>query len=182
MDSLAEEKKFYDRFWALLSNRNLMMVFEKYGPTAFRRSSVLEGFEAFIDRNEFCGETCLEIGTLNGLTAILLASRFDNVVTIDIVDRPIKYEIVALLGIENIEFITVADNIEKAEFIGGRDFDGAYMDGDHAHDTQSDFALVCRCGNVLLHEHWDAQPEVMALVESLAGNIVCEGKLALWTA
>ena len=43
----------------------------RYGPAAFRRSSVLEGFERFLKAQNFRGETCVEIGTLKGLTALV---------------------------------------------------------------------------------------------------------------
>jgi hypothetical protein len=178
--SLNEEKLMYERFWALLNDHELMEVFRRYGPSAFRRSSVLEGLEPFIVEQEFGGSACVEIGTLKGLTAIILSRYFDRVITIDIVDDPLKHEIAASLGIRNIEFHTVADNAEKARLIEALEFDGAYVDGDHARDTESDFALVRRCGQVLFHEHWPAQPAVVALCGRL-GGVVTRGKFALWT-
>lgn len=181
MSPLDEEKLFYERFWALLNDRDLMAVFKAYGPAAFRRSSVLEGFESFIKARGFGGKCCVEIGTLKGLTAIVLARYFERVVTIDIVDDPLKREIAAMLGVHNVEFHTVTDNAEKAKRIALLTFDAAYVDGDHARDTESDFALVKRCGKVLFHEHWPAQPAVMALCGRL-GKVATQGKFALWTA
>lgn len=185
MNTLNEEKLFYERFWALLNDRDLMETFKRHGPSAFRRSSVLEGLAPFISAQRFTGEACVEIGTLKGLTAIVLSRYFERVVTIDIVDDPLKHEIAASLGIHNIEFLTVKDNAEKASVINGMEFDAAYVDGDHARDTESDFALVKRCGCVLFHEHWDAQPAVVNLVGRLrAGgdHVQTQGKLALWRA
>jgi len=179
---LTEEKKFYDRFFALLNNADLMKVFKQYGPPAFRRSSVLEGFEAVITANNFRGHTCVEIGTLKGLTACLLARRFERVVTIDIIDDPQKLEIAAMLDIHNIAFVNVRDNAEKADLIRAVNFDAAYVDGDHTNDTELDFSMVKRCGRVLFHEFWDAQPAVVAQVGKLNGNVVTSGKFALWTA
>jgi len=182
VNTLAEEKCFYERFWNLLNDRQLMEVFEKFGPTIFRRSSVLEGFETFIRAQDFRGKVCCEIGTLNGLTALVLARYFEKVVTIDIIDSPHKEEIARMLRVNNVEFVNVKDNAAKAEAIGALDFDAAYVDGDHTHDTQQDFALVRRCGRVLFHEHWDAQPPVMNLVKTLGPSVVASGKFALWTA
>lgn len=179
-EMLDDEKRFYERFWALLNNRDLMAVFEKYGPAAFRRSSVLEGFEAFIDAQKFSGKTCVEIGTLKGLTACVLARRFERVVTVDIVDDPQKKEIAAMLDIHNIAFVTVRDNAEKAELIRAVQFDAAYVDGDHKNDSASDFSLVKKCGMVLCHEYWDAQPAVAATLRSNGGHIATSGKFALW--
>lgn len=185
MSQLDEEKKFYERFWALLSNADLMKVFERFGPEAFRRSSVLEGFERFLVEQRFSGRRCVEIGTLKGLTAVVLARRFDEVVSIDVVDDPQRQQVVALLKLRNIRFVTVRDNAEKAAVVDALGFDAAYVDGDHARDTSSDFALVKRGGRVLLHEYWEAQPSVWGLVNELRsrgpGAVVTRGKLALWT-
>lgn len=179
---LAAEKTFYDRFWCLLRDRQLMKVFETYGPAAFRRSSVLEGFERFITSQGFRGKSVCEIGTLKGLTAIVLARYFERVVTIDIVDDPQKREIADMLGVKNIAFVNVRDNAEKAEVIQAVNFDAAYIDGDHARDTESDFSLVKRCGRVLFHEHWPAQPAVQKQVKALNGRVIANDKWALWNA
>lgn len=183
MSCLDDEKLFYERFWALHGNSDLVQVFKDYGPSIFRRSSVLEGFEAFIDHHQFKGGFCLEIGTLHGLTAIVLARRFHAVVSIDVVDSPFKRKIAADLGLTNITFVDVKNNAEKATLIGSLDFDAAYVDADHARDTQADFELVRRCGRVLFHEYWPAQLSVTALVDQLRGQgtIDTKGKLALWT-
>ncbi len=182
MSLLDDEKKFYERFWALLNNNDLMRIFKKHGAAAFRRSSVLEGFDAFIKENNFTGDTCVEIGTLKGLTAIILARHFKRVVSIDIIDDPQKREFVQMLGIKNIEFVNVADNAEKARVINALQFDAAYVDGDHKHDTETDFALVRRGGRALFHEHWDCQPAVVNQVRQLGGTVVKRDKWALWTA
>lgn len=180
MSELDAEKLLYERVWCLLRDEQLLDVFKRFGVEAFRRSSVLEGFEAFIKAHGLRGHTCLEIGTLKGLTAIVLARYFERVVTIDIVDDPQKREIAAALGVKNIAFVNVHDNREKAEVIEAVNFDAAYVDGDHARDTESDFALVRRCGRVLMDEHRNAQPAVIALVSTL-GNVKTSGKFALWT-
>lgn len=178
---LDQEKLLYERFAALHNDPQLMRVLDRYGIAAFRRSSVLEGFEKFIQAQDFRGKTIVEIGTLNGLTACVLARYFDRVVTVDIVDSPLKAEIAAMLDIHNIAFVNVRDNAEKADLIRAVQFDAAYVDGDHARDTESDFALVKRCGRVLFHEHWPAQPAVVKLAAGLKG-IKTSGKWALWTA
>ena len=180
MNQLDQEKLFYERFWTLLRDGQLMQIFERFGPEAFRRSSVLEGFEAFIKAHAFTGRACVEIGTLKGLTAIVLSRYFAEVVSIDIIDDPQKREFADMLGIKNIRFLNVADNREKADIIRSLTFDAAYVDGNHESDTETDFSLVRRCGRVLFHEHWDAQPAVVGLVSRLE-NVKTNGKFALWT-
>lgn len=181
---LADEKKFYSRFWALHRNPDLVAIFKLFGWRVFRRSSVLEGFEAFIGAHGFTGNRCVEIGTCKGLTAIVLARHFDEVVTIDVVDDPERRSIAASVGATNIRFVTVDGNLGKAAAIDGLTFDAAYVDGDHARDTASDFRLVQRCGQTLFHEYWPAQPAVVSLVDRLRdeGSVVTDGKLALWRA
>lgn len=179
MSELDAEKLFYERFWNLHRDAQLVELFKRYGPTAFRRSSVLEGFEAFIKAQKFVGECCIEIGTLKGLTALVLARHFQRVITIDIIDDPQKREIADMLGVRNIEFFNIRDNEEKADIILASRFDAAYVDGNHTKDTQTDFALVRKCGRVLFHEAWDAQPPVMQLLASLS-NVTRHGKFALW--
>lgn len=181
---LDDEKLFYERFFALHRNKDLLSVCHAFGIEVFRRSSVLEGFEVFLDRTQFNGARCVEIGTCNGLTALVLARRFDEVVSIDIAPNEVKHRIARHCGAHNIRFVDVKDNAEKARVIKGLDFDAAYVDGDHAHDTETDFALVRSAGRVVFHEYWAAQPSVMHLVESLRtqGKVETQGKLALWTA
>lgn len=180
---LIEEKKFYDRFWSLHANPDLVSVYRAFGPEVFRRSSVLEGFGHFIKSTGFTGNCCVEIGTCYGLTAIVLSRHFQKVVSIDIEPNPAREKITAHLGIGNIEFVTVKDNAAKAEVLRGLAFDAAYVDGDHARDTDSDFDLVKGCGRVLFHEYWEAQPPVWKLVNDLArtGKVQTSGKFALWT-
>ena len=95
-----------------------------------------------------------------------------------------RQEIADHLGIANISFVVVADNAEKARVIDRLAFDAAYVDGDHARDTQSDFILTARCRRVLFHEYWLAQEAVWNLVGQLQkkNSVVTEGKFALWTA
>jgi SAM-dependent methyltransferase len=179
---LDDEKLFYERFWTLHRDAGLLAILHQFSLEAFRRSSVLEGFEAFITANGFGGDLCVEIGTWKGLTGIVLARHFRHVVSIDVVEDPDRQRIAAFAQADNIRFVTVKDNAEKAALINSLDFDGAYVDGDHIRDTESDFAAVERCGQVLFHEHWPAQPAVVALVDRLRprGRVVTAGKLALW--
>lgn len=179
---LDEEKLFYERFWALHNDPALLSVAKEFGIRVFRRSSVLEGFGEFLNAYKFSGSRCIEIGTCKGLTALVLARFFDEIVTIDVVPDDERQAIADYCGIRNVRFVTVKDNAEKANVISGLTFDSAYVDGDHARDTQSDFDLVKRCGRVLFHEYWGPQPDVVRLVNGLKGKVDIKGKLALWTA
>ena len=182
------EKWFYanfpERANALINDSQMLRVWKKFGPAVFRRSAVLEGLDAFVTAHGFSGKRCVEIGTCNGLTGMILARHFDEVVTIDNAPNDIKREIAAFLKVKNITFVDVANNAEKASVIAGLEFDGAFSDGDHARDAESDFALVRRCGQVLMHECWEIQPPVWNLVNRLKsqGHVTTKDKWALWTA
>ena len=182
---LDEEKKFYDRFWNLLNDRDLMMVFERWGPSAFRRSSVLEGFEQFLKAHDVRGDCVVEIGSLKGLTALVLKRYFRRVVSIDIIDDPLKWEIARELSID-VEFVNVKDDYEKYDtirYLGG--FDCAFIDG--AHDERSidsDVSITKSCGRLLFHDH-DLQPAVAKALRRLGspgqGHVFKSRKFALWT-
>lgn len=183
MSELDEEKIFYERFYALHGDPMLVKVYECFGIGVFRRSSVLEGFNTFLQKNKFGGKRCVEIGTCNGLTACVLSRYFEEVVTIDVEPSAKKHEIAAYLDIHNVRFLDVRDNAAKRQAIDELEADAAFVDGDHARDTETDFAAVRRFGRVLFHEHWAPQPAVIALVKRLAANgrVETAGKWALWT-
>lgn len=163
----------------------LSAVWKTFGAEAFRRSSAWEPeFEAIIKARKFGGRCCVEIGTYSGMTALVLARYFDEVVSLDIFPHTAKHTIAKFLGVKNIRFIDIKNNAEKAAIIDNLDFDSAYVDGDHG-DAETDFALVKRCGRVLFHEYWQTQPPVWNLVNRLradGGVVSTEGKFALWAA
>jgi hypothetical protein len=157
--------------YGAFANPYFQSVMAKFGRKAFARSSVCCEMEAFLRRIGVTGKRALEIGTFQGMSAVLLSQFFYHVTCVSIEDDPrtiIKRDIVKHLGIaEKFTFYDVANNDEKAKRINALGFDFAYVDGDHAHDTLADFDLVKRCGRVLFHEYWPLQPQVWNLVNSL---------------
>lgn len=147
-------------------NPLFMEINRQFGRFVFRRTSAF-GMEPFIKRVSFGGDTCLEIGSYNGITAVLLSQYFKQVISVDVVSQPLKFEIVKHLNLTNITFHDVQNNKEKADLINSLSFDAAYIDGNHENDTKLDFSLVKRCRNVLFHEYWFIQPPVYDLVNSL---------------
>lgn len=168
------------------SNPRMNAVLKHFGKTAFGRSSACMEFENFLKQVGANGKCCLEIGTFHGITAIVLSQFFAKVVCVSIDDpnaKLLKHELVDFLGITNIEFHDFNDNAAKARFIGRLDFDFCYQDGDHTNDTDTDFALVERCGRVLFHEYWPLQAPVWNLVNSLPQHEVTRAQfdcLAYW--
>lgn len=174
------EKTIAARLDVIMSDPLLCRIYRAFGGAIFRRSSVFHGLRKVLDDNAVRGSVCLEIGSWNGLTAAVLAQYFQKVVSIDVVDNPVKYEIAKRYSL-NIEFLHVAEE-DKAHAIDRLAFDFAYLDGDHARCTRSDFDMVKRCGRVLFHEYWPAQRPVVELVNGI-GPVKTGGTcFALWTA
>lgn len=186
------EKVIGDVQYGALANPALNQVLQQFGAEAFRRCSIMMEFEAFLKRVHAQlpkrRMTCLEVGTYNGMSAIVLSQYFDRVICVSVDDKPgelLKHDIVKALGIRNIRFFDCANNAEKAAVIGKLDFDFCYQDGDHLNDTHDDFALVKRCGRVLLHEYWPLQPAVWNLVNGLPQGEILRAQfdcLAYWQA
>lgn len=166
----------------ILTDPDLLSLHQRFGGELFRRSSVFHELKRFLEENEVRGGTCLEVGTWNAVTASILSRFFERVHTVDIVSNPRAREVLDYLGIENVELHVVSDNREKAELVRSLTFDFAYLDGDHAHDTDSDFDLVKHCGRVLFQECLPMQPPVWRLVRKLPAKEVTFGGigLALW--
>lgn len=176
--------QFYLDWWNTYATDDLRRAYEAWPIDTFRRSSCFDGLAQFLKARNFTGKRCLEIGTSNGFTAIILARLFDEVVTIDIEPNDMKRKIVSDLGFTNIVFHDVTRNKDKANIVRGLEFDAAYVDGNHQDDTPEDFDLVKHCGLVLFHECWPLQPPVWNLVQSLPQEQVTYGGRthAIWDA
>lgn len=179
-----QEKLFLDHVYALFRDETLFSIYKKFGIGVFRRSCVLRNFEKFLQKVEFKGKMCLEIGTLNGLTAIVLSRYFDEVISIDIKPTKEKYEILEFTGIKNIKFVDVKDNRERNRFIDKVEFDYAFSDANHFKETNGDFEQVAHCGRVLFDEYWEYQQPVFDLVNNLrlSGEVQTDWKFAYWQA
>lgn len=176
------EKMIGGRLNTLVTDPQMMQVHQKFGGEVFRRSSIYHGLGKFLADNKIKGERCFEVGSWNGLTAIILARHFKEVVSVDIAHRALKHQIARELGVTNIRFYDIHCNDDKASIAKSLNFDFAYLDGDHANDTRSDWKLVKHCGRVLFHEAWSFQPPVWELLQSLdERQVTYNGDgLALW--
>lgn len=168
------------------SNPQMEKVLRHFGKRAFARTSMCMEFEAFLKRIGAGGKTCVEIGSYNGITAIILAQYFERVICVSYDPDPrhiFKRDIVDYLGVTNIEFVDTQNNRQKRVFMEGAEFDFVYSDGDHTNDARTDFDLAKKCGRVLLHEYWPIQASVWNLVNSLPQHEVTRAQfdcLAYW--
>lgn len=176
------EKQVGDRVQIVLSDPQLLQAYQLFGADVLRRSSVFHGLDRFLRTQKVRGKLCFEIGTWNALTAVVLSRYFDKVVTVDVAHLAQKHQVLRALGIANVECIDIADNEHKAEVAKELAFDFAYIDGNHADDTESDFELCRKGGRVLFHEAWPWQPPVWLLVNRLPpAQVSWNGcGLALW--
>ncbi len=179
------EKQVGYRVQTVLRDPYLLAAYQHFGAEILRRSSVFHGLDQFLSDRGIRGRCCFEIGTWNGLTAAVLSRYFDEVVTVDIMSNGgLKHEVLRHLGIKNVRCFDIADNADKAQVwkrFGPYDF--AYLDGDHANDTMTDFELVRGCGRVLFHEAWPHQRPVHDLVFGMLppNEVSTNGMgLALW--
>lgn len=157
-------------------NEAVMKALKIYGPKILARTSITGEFEAFLERIAANGECALEIGTYNGLSAVVLARFFKRVVCVTLeepgVDLDLKRRVWRDLGFDNIEAVDLPEEAAKRAAIADIPFDFAYLDGDHVNCTASDFRLVERCGRVLFHEYWPIQPPVWNFVNVLPADEV----------
>lgn len=179
------EKQVGDRVQMVLRDPYLMAAYQRYGAEVLRRSSVFHGLDRFMAERGVRGRLCFEIGTWQGLTAAVLSRYFDRVVTVDIAHQERKHDLLAHLGITNVECIDIESNSDKAAVWRGvaAECDFAYLDGDHANDTMTDFELVKGCRRVLFHEAWHWQTDVFALTMAILprAEVTHNGMgLALW--
>lgn len=161
------EKQVAERVQLVLTDPTLLKIYAKFGGAVFRRSSVFHGLRRALADWGVKGRRCVEIGTFNGVTAAVLSPFFDEVVTIDTLPSDLKRQLLKAVGADNVYCVDVKDNEEKASLVESLTFDFAYLDGDHANDTETDWALVKGGGRVLFHEVWPFQEPVWKLVHQL---------------
>jgi SAM-dependent methyltransferase len=153
----------------------VLKLYNAFGPKIFGRSVIPlcyseEIFDTVLFGKKF--DTILDIGTGNGIPAAYMAQYCRQVITIDIVDNPIRNDVLKLFGANSVYFIKVKTEGSKEDIIKDILFDFCYMDGAHSTYTYSDWMMVRKCGHVLFHEYYDGQKPVFDLVNSLPSDEV----------
>lgn len=135
-----------------------------YGEQMLRKSVISIRGGAGVLTELLCAgkyKTVLEIGTYRGVGAAEISQYVERVITIDLLhgkletngERHDRAAFWRSLGIDNVEFIGVRDDVHKALVINDLEFDFALVDGAHDATVAKDFALVRRCGAVLFHDY-----------------------------
>ena len=160
-----------------IKDPELYSITKKFGESALRRSSYNELYRFILNHN-IKGNVCYEIGTLNGITAIILSRYFNKVISVDIKERPYRDKIIDFLGIKNIEFRLIRNNEEKD--IHDK-YDFAYVDGNRV-DAIHDFEIVKKCKRVLFHDYYENEP-VWHLMKTLPKEeTIIQPPMAYWYA
>lgn len=96
----------------------------------------------------------VEIGTYRGLATAIIASVCDRVHTYDIEYRKGTDFIWNLFNVkERISYHVIKDNFVKKHDLIDKEFDFAYIDGDHSiPGVKYDFDITNKCGHVLFDD------------------------------
>lgn len=126
---------------------------KEFGDTIAFATSVGDGLEAQLAGKHF--RHILEIGTMHGLSAVVLAAHADKVTTVDIEHRPVTDEVLKAAGVfDRVEQVIVKDDAEKERVVAQLWYDMAFVDAAHSRiGVLTDFAIVKVCGSVLFHDY-----------------------------
>lgn len=163
----------------------VVSTFGQYGIT---RSVLQPGpgeegkFRTMLDRMK--PKILLEIGTANGISALICSFHAEKVITIDINRFPMAETYwFTFRQRDSIDSYVVDDDRDKARLIESLDFDCAFIDGDHSYEgVELDFGLVRECGTVLFHDYWEVTDKgVRDFVNTLPKNeMYFDEPFALW--
>lgn len=128
-------------------------VHDHFGPGVGIETAASIALAEAMDGKRF--RSILEIGTMHGMSAAILAHYADKVTTIDIEDRPIADEVLCFLEVKDrVHRLVVKNNDEKERIVARTFFDMAFLDGNHTrYGLCFDFAITRRCGCVLFHDY-----------------------------
>lgn len=136
-------------------------------------------------------KTVVELGTLHGLSAAVLSSFAEKVVTFDAVRSPTAQRLWDRLGLD-IDYRVwpgrgklgqAQPRIRKwiKSQLKHIDFDFAFIDTVHDYENISkDFALVEGCKTVLIHDNFERFPEIMKFCKEIGARRF-EKYFGLWT-
>jgi hypothetical protein len=166
-------------------------VSELIGQGSNSGSSANEGLPAMLHglgRYPDCG---VEIGTFRGMSSVVMAHFCRTLISMDVAihsDLPRVLEVVRLMDPDvhaRMCCLKVPDNDAKVALLSRLDFDFAFIDGQHSEgQTALDFAMVRKCGEVLVHDVRGDNNGIMGVETFLdrlkEGTIEKHPPFALW--
>ena len=129
----------------------------EFGPGAGIVTSAM-GLPGLLEGKRF--KHIVEIGTMHGFSAALLAHYADKVTTIDTVDRPLADNVLIACKVKDrVKRVVVKSNDDKERLLARSWFDMAFINGLHTrYGVIFDFAITRRCGCILFHNYPVAPP------------------------
>ena len=128
----------------------------------------------------------LEIGTYQGVSACVLSELFKDVLTLDIIEKPLLKDIITDYG--NVCFIKAKNRIDEKSIVDklfkNYEIDLVFIDGEHFNgELAKDWDMVQgKCDNILIHDYSPAFPEVYDFINDKAKSgyyMTTEGTFAL---
>lgn len=126
-----------------------------------------------------------ETGTASGCSALMLLQYAEKVVTFDVKEVPMKYDVWKHYGVaDRVKAHVIKDTSEIADLLT-EEFDFAFIDGDHSYEgCAKDIAVAEKCGRLLFHDVYHP-PIIQAINELRArrgGNYIqCGGTFGYWS-
>lgn len=123
-------------------------------------------FYAIMDKINCRPKLILETGTASGCSALLLLQYAEKVVTFDVQEVPMKYDIWDFFGVrDRITSHIIKDTSEIPNLLT-EEFDFAFIDGDHSYGGCSrDIVIAEKCGRILFHDVY--HPPIIQAINEL---------------
>jgi len=142
-------------------------------------------FNLIVNEIDYKPKLLVETGTASGCSALLLSQFAERIITFDIIDVKMKYDIWKFYDVDKrITAHTIKDTSEIPALID-KEFDFAFIDGDHSYEGCSkDIAVVEKCGRILFHDvyHPPIVKAINELRERKGGNYIqCGVTFGYWS-
>ena len=125
------------------------------GPGIVGQSAVGDGLADQLAGRRFT--SILEIGTLRGIGAAVLACFAESVISLDVHAHPERDAVLAALPRDirdRIAPVVVPDNDAKVLLVGQLNFEFAFVDAGHTvGQVRIDYNITRRCGEMLFHDY-----------------------------
>lgn len=142
-------------------------------------------FKQIMDAIGYRPNVVLETGTASGCSALMLLQYANKVVTFDIKEVSMKYDIWRHYGVlERVKAFVVKETSEIPGLLT-EDFDFAFVDGDHSYEgCAKDILIVEKCGRILFHDIY--HPPIIQAINELRARkggsyIQCGPTFGYWS-